>query len=308
MTKRQFNNFTRLALPLCVALACCGGRASVQQAGAQNSNAKGAAVEENCAKWPEVINATYMQVIEHPIPADKMEATTAKLASGELSMKELVKSLVLSDEYKERFVTPQRADSAVRLLYRHVLARVPTQEEVKSASSQLATKDGFAALAGSLLDSKEYAMRVGASSAPGLQLRPCRFPLKLRQEDSFDGGRMMTTEATIEVDGQIHTATVVKIPSPDKPFCGKVGLWLFDEAGRVLAVIGPPREQLWCVEGKSKSKGEQQRTEEWRGSIPAELAEHAVAVALLQRPANNDPQAMTRENSERAQQIKRLVR
>jgi hypothetical protein len=293
------------ALPFALALACCGGRAAVQDAGARNTNSQ-APAEENCAKWPEVVNATYMQVVEHPLPADKTEATAAKLSSGEESVKGLVKSLVLSDEYKERFVTPRRPEEAAQLLYRHLLARAPSPDELKSAASKLATKDGFASLAQSLLDSREYGARFGESRPPGSPIQPCRVSVKLRQEDSFDGGRTMTTEATVSVEGKIHTATVVKIPSPDKPFCGRVGLWLFDEGGRVIAVVGPPRDQQWCLEGKTR--GEQQRTDEWDGSVPAELARRAIAVALLQRSASNDPQAMTRENSERAQQIKRPVR
>lgn len=312
MTDRRLRFFVRLALPLALpvalALACCGGRAAVQGPGAQNANARPQGPAENCAKLPELVNATYMHVIEHPMPADKSEATLAKLGSGELSMKGLVSSLVLSDEYKERFVSKRPAEEAAQTLYRHLMARAATPAELKAAAAQLAAKDGFDAFARGLLDSKEYAMRFGESGAPGLRMQPCRFPFQLKQEDSFDDGRSMTTEATVEADGRVHATTVVKVPSPDKPFCGKVGLWLFDEAGRVISVVGPPRDQQWCIEGKAKTQGEQQRAEEWAGTVPADLAQHAASVALLQRSANNDPQAMSRENTERAQQLKRPLR
>jgi hypothetical protein len=312
MTDRRLRFFVRLALPLALpvalAFACCGGRAAVQGPGAQNANARPSGPAENCAKLPELVNAAYMHVIEHPMPADKSEATLAKLGSGELSMKGLVGSLVLSGEYRERFVSKRPAEEAAQTLYRHLMARAATPAELKAASAQLAAKDGFDAFARGLLDSKEYAMRFGESGAPGLRAQPCRFPFNLKQEDSFDGGRSMTTEATVEADGSVRATTVVKVPSPDKPFCGKVGLWLFDEAGRVISVVGPPREQQWCIEGKAKTQGEQQRTEEWTGTVPADLARHAASVALLQRPANNDPQAMSRENTERAQQLKRPLR
>jgi hypothetical protein len=310
MTDRRFRLIVRLALllaaPVALVLACCGGRAAEQGPGGQNSNAQPQA--ENCAKLPMIVNAAYMQVLEHPMPADKSEATLARLASGEESVKGLVSSLVLSSEYKDRFVAKRPAEEATQLLYRHLLARAATPEEVKTAAQQLAAKDGFDALVRGLLDSKEYAARFGESGAPGLRLPPCRFPFKLKQEDSFGDGRAMTTEATVEADGRIRATTVVRIPSADKPFCGKVGLWLFDEAGRVISVAGPPRDQQWCIEGKAKQPGEQQRKEEWTGSVPVELARHAASVALLQRPANNDPQAMSRDNTERAQQIKRPLR
>lgn len=44
------------------------------------------------------------------------------------------------------------------------------------------------------------------------------------------------------------------------------------------------------------------------GNVRAVLAARAASIALLQRPANNDPQAMSRENIERAQRIKRPLR
>jgi Phycobilisome Linker polypeptide len=304
MRGKQLRTLVRLA-PLCVALACCGGRAAVQGGAPTPAGAARPSVEAGCAKWPEVMNAAYSQVLEHPAPADKAEETLAKLSDGGLSVRELVKSLALSDEYKEKFVSRQPPELSARLLYRHLLARAPSAEELRSATQTLSTR-GHAALAESLLDSAEYGERFGDSRPPGSRMRPCRFPFKLRREDSFEGGGAMETDVTVEADGQITTSTVVKAPSADKSFCGKVGLWLLDEKGNVLAVTGPPREQQWCPEGQGT--GPQERTEQWQGGVPADVLLRAQSIALLQLPASKDPQAQTRENAERVEQIKRPVR
>jgi hypothetical protein len=303
MRARRYRTLARLA-PLCVALACCcGGRAAVQGGAPAQPSATRASVEPGCAKWPDVLNAAYRQVLEHPAPADRAGETLAKLSGGAQSVRGLVKGLALSDEYRERFVAGQPAELSARLLYRHLLARDPTAEELRSAAKQLAGARGYAPLAESLLDSPEYAERFGEARAPGSALRPCRFPLKLRQEDSFEGGGAMVTDVTLDADGQVTTSTVVRTASADKTFCGRLGLWLLDEGGNVLAVVGPPGDQQWCLEGQ----GPQERTEQWQGSVPAEVLVRAHSVAVLQLPASKDPLAQTRENAERVRQIKRPV-
>jgi hypothetical protein len=304
MRVRKLRTFVLLAPPLCVALACCcGGRAAVQQAAPAAADTPRPSVEAGCAGWPDVLNAAYRQVLEHPAPADKADETLARLSGGGMSVRGLVKSLALSDEYRERFVTGQPTEVSARLLYRHLLAREPTPAELKSAAEHLASPRGHTQLAEGLLDSAQYAERFGESRVPGSPLRPCHFPVKLRQEDSFEGGAMVT-DAAFEADGQVTTTTVVKSPSAGKTFCGKVGLWLFDESGNVLAVTGPPADQQWCLEGQ----GEQERTEQWQGVLPADILLRTQSIAVLQLTGGKDPRSQTRENAERVKQVRRPVK
>ncbi len=309
--KKKLNTRLWLALSLTVAFACGGDRAAMQQAAPPGTPAP--AAKEDCAPWPEIVNAAFLQVLEHPANGDLARTLSEKVMGGELSVRELVAALATSEEYQERFVSSRPPEEALSLLYRHVLAREAEASELKSAANAAGKDDAgkdFAAAAKRLVAGDEYSQRFGARLVPGApaSLRPCRFPLKLTQQDSF-GDNTMTTELNITVDGRFQATTKIKSVTRKQPFCGKVGLWLLGEADGavVVAVTGPPRESVWCAGGAGPD-AQPEHVEEWQGSISRPLLDRVVSAALLQRPAGVEPQMLTRENTERVAQIKQTVK
>lgn len=315
MTKK-LNGTLLAALALSVALAC-GGSAATQTAKPSPTPA----VKEDCAPWPEVVNAAYLQVLERPAHGEGLKEATEKLTRGETTVRELVAQLAASDEYRERFVASRPAEEAAGSLYRHILARDAQPSELKSAASSIATAKGFGEVARALVGGDEYGRRFGSSQVPGASgaTRPCRFPLKLNRTDDFGDGREMKTELSVEADGKFRAKTTVKGTSgasgTSRPsgstraaaFCGKVGLWLLDEGGRAVVITGPPAEAQWCA-GGADPEAKAEHVEEWEGSLPRTALDAAGFAAIVQRAAGNEPQRATRENAERAAQIKQPVR
>lgn len=311
MKKKLNMRLLLLGLALTAAFACGGDRAAMQQATPKTPNATPApAVRENCSAWPQIVNAIFLQVLERPANGELAKTASDKLTSGETSVRELIATLVTSDEYQERFVSARPAEETTRLLYRHVLARDPSAAELKSVTGGASKDDAaknFVAAARSLVAGEEYGQRFGARLVPGASptLRPCRFPLKLTREDSFGAGTM-TTELTVAVDGKFQATTKIKSVGKQQ-FCGKVGLWLLGEADSIVAVTGPAPEAVWCAGGAGPN-AQQEHAEEWQGAIARQLLDRVASAALLQRPAGVEPQVLTRENTERAAQIKQTVR
>ena len=303
MSRKLYRGLRAAAL-LTAAFACGGGRASMQKSAPAAKPA--AAAKQDCATWQEVVNAAFLQVTERPAHGELAKTSAERLARGEMSVRELVAALALSDEYKERFVAARPNEEVVRLLYQHLLARKAEPAELMSAATA-AAKD-LAPLVKSLVEGDEYGRRFGAMRVPGApaSLRPCRFPFKLSRRDDFGAGREVTTEITVESDGRFRATTRLKGPARKEPFCAKVGLWLLGEGDGVVGVAGPPRETFWCVGGSTPDR--EGRTEEWQGSLPQRALDAASALAVLQTAAGVEPQSVTRENTERAQQIKQPLR
>jgi hypothetical protein len=313
--KKKLNTRLWLGLSLTIAFVCGGDRAAMQQASTPSTPSpavtRAPALQENCAPWPEILNAAFLQILEHPANGELARTMSAKVVSGELSVRELVAALAASAEYKERFVAARPAEEAARLLYRHLLARDAEAAELSSMTNGAGKENGatdFAAAVKLLVESEEYGQRFGATLVPGSpdSLRPCRFPLKLTRQDAF-GDNTMTTELTVAIDGQFQATTKIKSVARKQPFCGKVGLWLFGESEGIVAITGPSPEAAWCAGGVGPN-AQQEHAEEWHGSISRPVLDQVVSAALLQRAAGAEPQVPTRENTERAAQIKQTVR
>jgi endonuclease YncB( thermonuclease family) len=308
--KKKLNRTLLAALSLSVALAC-GGSAATQTAKSSPTPAP----KEDCAPWPQVVNAAYLQVLERPAHGEGLKEATEKLMRGEMTVRELVAQLAASDEYKERFVASRSAEEAAGSLYKHILGRDAQPSELKSAAASSAAAKGFGGVARSLVEGDEYGRRFGSSKVPGASgsMRPCRFPLKLNRTDDFGDGREMKTELSVEADGKFRAKTTVKGASGTSnstrasAFCGKVGLWLLDEGGRAVVITGPPAEAQWCA-GGAEPEAKTEHVEEWEGSLPRPALDAAGYAAIMQRAAGNEPQRATRENAERAAQIKQPVR
>ena len=300
-----------LAPTLCVCVACGGGGSSaLTQAPAPAATpTPQAGPKEDCAPWPEVAGAVYARVLGRPAEGEELKRAADRLAGGETSVRRLVAELAASEEYRGRFVAKRPAEEAAHELYRRLLGREPEAAESKATAAALGSSGGHAAAARALVEGAEYAKSYGEAGIPGAPagLRPCRFPLTLRRHDEFGPGRSMLTELRIEQSGQIKATTKLtagaQTGAAARELCGKVGLWLLDESGAVVGVVGPPPAESWCA-----GRGQEQRSEQWQVYVPPDSFRRVASVALLQRSDGPEPQIQTRENRDLALKIRQPVR
>jgi hypothetical protein len=264
--------------------------------------------EQPCVDTTALVSGVYRQILERVPDPDTMSTFEAEFAHGMKSVREVVREVALSAEFRSKYLEGRAEAEAVRLLYQRVLARVASPQELQ-AQAGAARAQGFAAVIGNLIDGEEYAREFGERGVPGrpVALRACRFPVTLKRDDTLGTGQKMTTELTFNVSGQLDATTSMEDQGAGGGFCGRIGVWLFDERDNVVGVFGPPRGERWCVKGQSP--GPAQKTFEWHAQLTPDILQKVSAVALLQTSAaGSDPLDPTRENTERAKQYKRSLR
>ncbi|MBD2100604.1 phycobilisome rod-core linker polypeptide [Leptolyngbya sp. FACHB-261] len=118
----------------------------------------------------QVINALYCQVLDvfsGKVPSEfRISDVESKLKNGEITVREFVKRLASSDQYRRRFYTPYPNTKVIELLFKHLLGRAPaTQGEIRQYNKLLADQ-GLQAAVESLVDSAEYARYFGEDVVP----------------------------------------------------------------------------------------------------------------------------------------------
>ena len=150
-----------LQLPAIYALASEGAQRFTMAPGLSGSEKAG------------VIRAAYRQVFERDIakgysqtPAP-VEAT--QVAQGKISMREFIRALGRSKEYRQQFFDPFVNSKVVELAYRHFLGRgISSIEEFRKAFSIL-SEQGLNGIVDVLVNSKEYAQIFGENTVPYLR-------------------------------------------------------------------------------------------------------------------------------------------
>jgi hypothetical protein len=93
-----------------------------------------AEVQQSCvASAPQVVDDIYKQVLERPADPASAELTQA-LASGRMTVRDVVAAVAKSPEYEARFFWPP----IVAAIYRHVMQRSATDTEMRTAAAELA--------------------------------------------------------------------------------------------------------------------------------------------------------------------------
>ena len=121
----------------------------------------------------EVIRAAYRQVFERDIakgysqkPAP-VEAT--QVAQGKITMREFIRALGHSKEYRRQFFDPYVNSKVVELAYRHFLGRgISSLEEFRQAFA-IISDQGLNGLVDILVNGKEYAQIFGEYTVPYLR-------------------------------------------------------------------------------------------------------------------------------------------
>ena len=146
----------RVITSTCAALTLCSTVAAAQQPCTTDAT--------------RVVAEVYRHALERG--ADRGAQTWVRqVSNGQLNVKELVRRVVKSQEYMQRFggVQPGEAqpfERAVANLYRHVLGRQPDPGGLRNWS-RTAQQRGLSAVVDGLIDSAEYNNRFGEFGVPG---------------------------------------------------------------------------------------------------------------------------------------------
>jgi Phycobilisome Linker polypeptide len=124
-----------------------------------------------------VIRAVYRQVLgnAHVMESERLVVAESQLKRGELSVRELVRSLAKSELYRSRFFDNCYRYRSIELNYKHLLGRAPDSFEETRAHSTILDRDGFEADIDNYLDSDEYQTAFGENIVPyyrGYQTQP----------------------------------------------------------------------------------------------------------------------------------------
>src|SRR5687768_4434456 len=117
-----------------------------------------------------VVSELYRHVLERG-PDAGAQHWQQQLANGSMTVREVVRNLVTSQEHTQRFGQAEAGEGtqyerAVARMYRHILARQPDAEGQR-AHAQAAQQQGMAAVADSILNSQEYRNSFGDWGVPG---------------------------------------------------------------------------------------------------------------------------------------------
>jgi hypothetical protein len=117
-----------------------------------------------------VVSELYRHVLERG-PDAGAQHWQQQLANGSMTVREVVRSLVTSQEHKQRFGQTEAGEGvpyerAVARLYRHTLGRQPDPDGQRSWA-QTAQRQGLDSVAESFVNSQEYTNNFGDWGVPG---------------------------------------------------------------------------------------------------------------------------------------------
>ena len=125
------------------------------------------------AQKAEVIRAAYRQVFERDIAKaysqDPCSVETSQVTQGKISMREYIRALGKSKEYRAQFFGPFSNSRAVELAFRHFLGRGISSREEFNRYFSIVSEQGLNGLVDSLVNSMEYAQVFGEETVPYLR-------------------------------------------------------------------------------------------------------------------------------------------
>ncbi|CAI8166450.1 MAG: Phycobiliprotein ApcE [Prochlorococcus marinus str. MIT 9215] len=150
-----------LQLPAIYALAAEGAQRFIMRPGMTG------------AEKAEVIRATYRQIFERDIAKGYSQnpcpVEVTQVSQGQISMREFIRSLGHSKEYRQQFYGRFVNSRVVELAYRHFLGRgISSIEEFRKAFS-IVSEQGLNGLVDELVNSMEYAQVFGEETVPYLR-------------------------------------------------------------------------------------------------------------------------------------------
>jgi phycoerythrin-associated linker protein len=122
---------------------------------------------DNAAYQLAVISA-YRQVFGNvqPMESERLLSAESQLRNGDISVREFVRRLALSDFYRSRYFDAVSPHRAVELNFKHLLGRPPQDEAEISAHVATVATYGFEGEINSYIDSDEYLQTFGEDTVP----------------------------------------------------------------------------------------------------------------------------------------------
>jgi phycobilisome rod-core linker protein len=114
----------------------------------------------------ELIEAAYRQLFFHAFASDREATLESQLRSGNISIRQFVRGLVLSNTYKSSFYDKNSNYRFVEQTVQRVLGRDVYSEKEKIAWSAVVMTKGIEGFIDALLDSDEYLEAFGDDTLP----------------------------------------------------------------------------------------------------------------------------------------------
>lgn len=114
----------------------------------------------------ELIEAAYRQIFFHAFKADREPFLESQLRNGQITVRDFIRGLLLSETYRESFYEKNSNYRFVEHCIQKVLGREPYNEREKIAWSILVATKGIKGLVDALLDSDEYLENFGYDVVP----------------------------------------------------------------------------------------------------------------------------------------------
>lgn len=118
------------------------------------------------AEAAEAIKLVYRRVLEREVDDSGLISWAGQLDRAERTLRDVIRLIGKSDEYRNRFITPLTPNKAARLLYVHFLAREPENQQVVDGWANVITQQGYKAAIDGFVDSAEYKRRFGDDRVP----------------------------------------------------------------------------------------------------------------------------------------------
>lgn len=156
--------------------------ANLQAAGRLGLDAFDGTKVELRPDWTEsdlqaIFRATYRQVLgnEYVMKAERLTSAESLLRQGNLTVRDFVRAVALSELYKKKFFYPNNNQRFVELNFKHLLGRPPYDEQELAFHTRLVEDKGYDAEINSYFESEEYENKFGDNIVPyyvGFQVLP----------------------------------------------------------------------------------------------------------------------------------------
>jgi Ca2+-binding EF-hand superfamily protein len=217
-----------------------------------------------------VVSELYRTVLERS--ADRgSDAAVRRLATGQTSVRDLVREIATSREHSQRFTRATNSDAerrnAVIALYRHVLGRQPDPGGL-DAHMRGIQEQGVVAVVDAMQNSEEYRQNIGDNGVPGTQIKYCGGSLDTsnRVGDRFRG---MDTNGDNRITRNEWQGTAWTFSSTDQNGDGVITA---DELGgygnnRVVGTSGTvDTDAAAWFDGLDRNRNGRLERNEWTGS------------------------------------------
>ncbi|PSN18345.1 photosystem I reaction center subunit XII [filamentous cyanobacterium CCP5] len=156
--------------------------ANLQAAGRLGLGAFDGARVELRPDWDEddlqtVFRAAYRQVLgnDYVMKSERLTSAESLLRQGNISVRDFVRAIALSDLYKGKFFLPNNNQRFVELNFKHLLGRPPHDEAELARHTQMVEDKGYDAEINSYFESAEYESKFGDNIVPyftGFEVTP----------------------------------------------------------------------------------------------------------------------------------------